>query len=117
MLLKNQNSSQSKRLERSSSQIVNHIQIANENTNSVCSFIPSQKEEFDAKEERKHELLYTNKTHSFFTGFFSSFTLGMCEPIDAIAELAPLPVLPPSEFTAEDVHAVTSSIVISIGFR
>lgn len=33
--------------------------------------------EFDAKEERKHELLYTNKTHSFFTGFFSSFTLGM----------------------------------------
>jgi uncharacterized protein YbcC (UPF0753/DUF2309 family) len=32
--------------------------------------------EFDVKEERKHELLYSNKTHSFFTGLVSSLTLG-----------------------------------------
>ncbi len=32
--------------------------------------------EFDVKVKRKHELLYTNKTHTFITGFLSSLTLG-----------------------------------------
>jgi uncharacterized protein YbcC (UPF0753/DUF2309 family) len=30
----------------------------------------------ETKASRKHELLYTNKTHTFFTGFLSSLTLG-----------------------------------------
>ncbi len=33
--------------------------------------------ECDVKEKRKHELLYTNKTHTLLLGYFSSFTLGM----------------------------------------
>ncbi|MEO6671298.1 MAG: DUF2309 domain-containing protein [Ferruginibacter sp.] len=32
--------------------------------------------EFNVTDKRKHELLYTNKTHSLFTGFISSITLG-----------------------------------------
>lgn len=32
--------------------------------------------EFDVKHKRKHELLYTNKTHGFFYGFLSTLTLG-----------------------------------------
>lgn len=32
--------------------------------------------EFDSKSVRKHELLYTNKTHTFLLGFLSVFTLG-----------------------------------------
>jgi len=32
--------------------------------------------EFDVKEKRKHELLYTDKTHTFFGGFLSALTLG-----------------------------------------
>ena len=32
--------------------------------------------EFDVTEKRKHDLFYTNKSHSFHTGFISSFTLG-----------------------------------------
>lgn len=32
--------------------------------------------EFDVKGKRKHELLYTKKTHSFFEGFFISLSLG-----------------------------------------
>ena len=32
--------------------------------------------EYDVKKERKHELLYTNKTHTFFWGFISTLTLG-----------------------------------------
>ncbi|MDB5246954.1 MAG: hypothetical protein JWQ40_1348 [Segetibacter sp.] len=32
--------------------------------------------EYDVKKERKHELLYTNKTHTFFGGFISTLTLG-----------------------------------------
>lgn len=32
--------------------------------------------EFDVDEERKHELLYTNQTHTFFNGYISSLTLG-----------------------------------------
>lgn len=32
--------------------------------------------EYDVKKERKHELLYTDKTHTFFGGFISTLTLG-----------------------------------------
>jgi uncharacterized protein YbcC (UPF0753/DUF2309 family) len=32
--------------------------------------------EYDVKGKRKHELLYTNKTHTFFGGFISTLTLG-----------------------------------------
>jgi len=32
--------------------------------------------EYDVKSKRKHELLYTNKTHGFFYGFISTLTLG-----------------------------------------
>jgi hypothetical protein len=32
--------------------------------------------EYDVKNHRKNELLYTNKTHGFIYGFFSSLTLG-----------------------------------------
>ncbi|MEO5995969.1 MAG: DUF2309 domain-containing protein [Chitinophagaceae bacterium] len=32
--------------------------------------------EFDVKGKRKHELLYTRKTHTLFAGFFSTITLG-----------------------------------------
>jgi len=32
--------------------------------------------EFDVKEKRKHELLYTNKTHTLLAGLLSTFTLG-----------------------------------------
>jgi uncharacterized protein len=32
--------------------------------------------EFNVKEHRKHEILYSNKTHDFLTGILSSLTLG-----------------------------------------
>lgn len=32
--------------------------------------------EYNVKGKRKHELLYTNKTHSFFSGLITTFTLG-----------------------------------------
>jgi hypothetical protein len=40
--------------------------------------------EYDVKHERKHELLYTDKTHGFFFGFISSFTLGFLAAVKLV---------------------------------
>lgn len=40
--------------------------------------------EFDVKEKRKHELLYTNKTHTFFGGILSTLTLGFLAAIKLV---------------------------------
>ncbi len=40
--------------------------------------------EYDVKRKRKHELLYTNKTHGFFYGFLSSLTLGFFAAIKLV---------------------------------
>ncbi len=43
--------------------------------------------EFDVKEKRKHELLYTNKTHTLLTGLLSTLTLGFWAAIRLIQNI------------------------------
>jgi uncharacterized protein YbcC (UPF0753/DUF2309 family) len=43
--------------------------------------------EFDVKEKRKHELLYTKATHTFFAGIISAFTLGFWSAIRLVQNL------------------------------
>lgn len=43
--------------------------------------------EYDVKMKRKHELLYTNKTHHFFTGFLGSLTFGFYALMRMISNL------------------------------
>jgi uncharacterized protein len=43
--------------------------------------------EYDVVDKRKHDLFYTNKTHSFFTGFISTFTLGFWAAIRLVQNL------------------------------
>ena len=43
--------------------------------------------EYDVLEKRKHDLLYTKKTHQLITGFFSAFTFGFWAGIRLIQNL------------------------------
>ena len=43
--------------------------------------------EFNVKEKRKHELLYTKATHTFFSGFLTTLTLGFFSAIRLILNL------------------------------
>jgi uncharacterized protein YbcC (UPF0753/DUF2309 family) len=43
--------------------------------------------EFDLKEKRKHDFLYTNKSHTFFSGFFLTLTLGFWSAVRLMANL------------------------------
>jgi uncharacterized protein YbcC (UPF0753/DUF2309 family) len=43
--------------------------------------------EYDVKEKRKHELLYTKATHTFFAGMISVFTLGFLSAIRLVQNL------------------------------
>jgi uncharacterized protein YbcC (UPF0753/DUF2309 family) len=43
--------------------------------------------EFNVSEKRKHDALYTKKTHEFITGFFSAFSLGFWAGIRLIQNL------------------------------
>jgi uncharacterized protein YbcC (UPF0753/DUF2309 family) len=43
--------------------------------------------EFDVKVERKHELLYTKATHTFFAGFLTTLTLGFWSALRLIQNL------------------------------
>ena len=43
--------------------------------------------EFEVKEKRKHELLYTKKTHTFIPGFLISITLGLWSAVQIFLNL------------------------------
>ncbi len=51
--------------------------------------------EFEVKEQRKHELLYTKATHTFFTGFLITLTLGFWSAIKLFLNLF-RPVMSPA---------------------
>ena len=51
--------------------------------------------EFDVKEERKHELLYTKLTHTFFAGYLITLTLGFWSAIKLFLNLF-RPVMSPA---------------------